>query len=109
MAICSTNLARDKMRSKKEKSENLDLLGPVMSYSENPEQRTMEKEELRRLRTAVSKLPYEQREVVVLHLKSGLKFKEIAELQGVSVNTIQGRYRYGLKKLRSILNHEVQK
>jgi len=36
-----------------------------------------------------------------------MKFKAIAELQGVSINTVQSRYRYGLDKLRSILNSEV--
>jgi hypothetical protein len=36
-----------------------------------------------------------------------MKFKAVAEFQGVSINTIQGRYRYGLDKLRSLLNGEV--
>jgi RNA polymerase sigma-70 factor (ECF subfamily) len=58
---------------------------------------------------AITQLPYEQREVIILHLKAGMKFREIAKLQSVSVNTIQGRYRYGLNKLRSILDGEVQK
>jgi DNA-directed RNA polymerase specialized sigma24 family protein len=38
-----------------------------------------------------------------------MKFREIARLHGISVNTIQGRYRYGLNKLRSILDGEVKK
>ncbi len=54
-------------------------------------------------------LPYEQREVLMLHLHSGMKFRQIAETQGVSTNTVQGRYRYGLDKLRSMLNGEVTK
>jgi DNA-directed RNA polymerase specialized sigma24 family protein len=45
----------------------------------------------------------------MLHLKGGLKFREIAKLQCVSVSTIHGRYRYGLDKLRSLLNSEVEK
>jgi DNA-directed RNA polymerase specialized sigma24 family protein len=57
----------------------------------------------------MSKLPYEQREAVVLHLKGGMKFKELAKLQGVSISTIHGRYRYGLYKLRSLLNSEELK
>ena len=58
---------------------------------------------------ALSRIPYEQREAVVLHLKGGMKFKEIARLQGVSLSTTHGRYRYGLDKLRSQLNSEVEK
>jgi DNA-directed RNA polymerase specialized sigma24 family protein len=55
------------------------------------------------------KVPFEQREVIVLHLYGEMKFREIATLQAVSLKTIQSRYRYGLDKLRSILNSEVEK
>ena len=57
----------------------------------------------------MAQLPYEQREAVILHLRAGMKFRQIAKSQGVSVNTIKGRYRYGLTKLRSILNGEFEK
>jgi RNA polymerase sigma-70 factor (ECF subfamily) len=36
-----------------------------------------------------------------------LRFKKIASMQSVSINTVQGRYRYGLDKLRSLLNGEM--
>lgn len=58
---------------------------------------------------AIAQLPYEQQEVIFLHLQSGMKFKTIAKFQEVSINTIQSRYRYGLDKLRSILNGQVEK
>ena len=54
-------------------------------------------------------LAYEQREAIVLRLHGGMKFKAIAKLQDVSDKTAQSRYRYGLDKLRSILNGEVEK
>ena len=66
-------------------------------------------EESQRLNLAIAQLPNEQREVIVLRLKGEMTFREIAKLHDVSVNTIQGRYRYGLNKLRSILNGEVEK
>ena len=53
-------------------------------------------------------LPHEQRETLMLKLKSNMKFREIAKIQGVSINTVQGRYRYGLQKLRAQLNGEVE-
>jgi RNA polymerase sigma-70 factor (ECF subfamily) len=46
--------------------------------------------------------------VVLLRHFSDFKFKQIAALQNVSINTIQGRYRYGLDKLRSLLNGELK-
>jgi RNA polymerase sigma-70 factor (ECF subfamily) len=59
------------------------------------------------LTDALAKIPFEQREVIILHLKGGMRFREIAAAQGVPIGTVQGRYRYGLEKLRSLLNEEV--
>ena len=58
---------------------------------------------------AMAKLPYEQKEVVILRIQGEVKFKEIAKLQDVSIKTIQSRYRYGLEKIRTILNSEMGK
>ncbi len=52
---------------------------------------------------AMAQLPYDQREAIILHLQSGMRFREIANCQNVSINTILSRYRYGLEKLRSLL------
>ncbi|MCC7374310.1 MAG: sigma-70 family RNA polymerase sigma factor [Verrucomicrobiales bacterium] len=52
---------------------------------------------------ALTRLPNEQREVIVLKLWHDLTFDEIAELLGISANTAAGRYRYGLQKLRNQL------
>lgn len=51
-------------------------------------------------------LPIEQREVIVLKIWQGLTFDEIGHLTGVSPNTVAGRYRYGLQKLRVALKEE---
>jgi len=56
----------------------------------------------------MAEVPYEQREAVILHIKGRMKFREIAKLQGVPTSTSCARYRYGLDKLRSLLNSEVQ-
>ncbi len=109
LATCVSNLARDKMRAKKRKPEALNSVSPIISDSDNPEQCVIEREELMRLRQAISQIPYEQREAVMLHLKGGMKFRDIASLQGVSLSTTHGRYRYGLDRLRSLLNSEVEK
>ena len=74
-----------------------------MNTGPAPDVEVMRQEETQRLRLALTELPYEQREVVLLHLQGGLTFKEVAGLQGVSLSTAQGRYRYGLEKLRSML------
>ena len=109
LATCVANNARNKIKAgKKHQAENLEKAGQP-EYSNGPENHTIFGEELRRLSWALEQLPFEQREVLILHSYSGLKFNVIAKEQKVSINTIQGRYRYAMNKLRSLLNSEVQK
>jgi len=56
--------------------------------------------------TALSSLPDEQREVVILKIFQGMSFKEIAAVCGLSINTAASRYRYALEKLRTELGRE---
>jgi RNA polymerase sigma-70 factor (ECF subfamily) len=48
-------------------------------------------------------LPVEQRETIVLKIWHQYTFEEIGELLEMSPNTIAGRYRYGLQKIKSQL------
>ena len=56
-----------------------------------------------RISGAVAALPEEQREVFLLRVKADLPFKEIARIQGVSINTALARMQYALSKLRPLL------
>jgi RNA polymerase sigma-70 factor, ECF subfamily len=56
-----------------------------------------------RLTSAVATLPDDQREVVLLKYQGGLTFREIADITGVSINTVTGRMRYATEKLRKHL------
>jgi RNA polymerase sigma-70 factor (ECF subfamily) len=51
----------------------------------------------------LAKLPAEQREVIVLKIWHEHTFEEIGELLQLSPNTVAGRYRYGMQKLRAHL------
>jgi RNA polymerase sigma-70 factor (ECF subfamily) len=48
----------------------------------------------------LTRLPLEQREVIVLKVWQGLTFAEIAPIVKASPNTVMSRYRYGIEKLR---------
>ena len=63
-------------------------------------------EQLRRLTEALDKLPYEQREIMMLHMYGGLSLRAVARTRGLSANTVMSRYRYGMDKLRGLLNGE---
>jgi len=110
LATCVANNARNKNKARQTRqSIALDGANPAGADSNSPEFSAIFGEELRQLSRALGQLPYEQREVLILHTYSGMKFKAIAGQQSVSINTVQGRYRYALDKLRSILNGEVKK
>ena len=81
----------------------------LISQHRRPDQWAVCSEEFEMLRNALIELPYDQREVVALHVHGQLTFKEIAQNFGCSIKTIQSRYRYALDKLRVLLNGEVQK
>ncbi|WP_372365203.1 RNA polymerase sigma factor [Candidatus Uabimicrobium sp. HlEnr_7] len=64
------------------------------------------KEQREKLTFALSCLPQEQREVIVLKIWGQLTFKEIAETVHLSPNTTASRYQYGIKHLREIMTKE---
>jgi RNA polymerase sigma-70 factor (ECF subfamily) len=109
LATCVCNRIRDRIRAQTRKDQIIESANPAILDATNPQQYAIEAEQLMRLRKALTRIPYQQREAVLLHLKGDMTFKEIAKLQGVSISTIHGRYRYGLDKLRSLLNGEVEK
>lgn len=109
LITCVVNRVHDRFRRKMYKIVGLDSTGPISSNSDGPEQLVINSEELQLLAEALAQLPLQQREVIVLHLQGGMKFREIAGVQEVSINAVQSRYRYGLDKLRSLLNEEIIK
>ncbi len=109
LLTCVANLSRDKVRAKRREPKELNNADIQASNCCVPSQTVISAEQLHYLKDAIDRLPYEQREVVVLHLQAGRTFRQIAELQEASVSTIQSRYRYGLEKLRALLNSEVEK
>lgn len=56
----------------------------------------------------VDHLPDEQRDVLVNRLFKGMSFKDIAEMEDISINTALGRMRYALINLRKLIDkHKV--
>jgi len=103
------NRVRDRCRKKKLHIVDLDKAGQIGLDSDGPVQSAIFAEESQLLADALFQLPLEQRETIILHLNGGMKFKEIAEVQRIGLSTVQGRYRYGLEKLRTILSGESKK
>jgi RNA polymerase sigma-70 factor (ECF subfamily) len=110
LATCVANRCRDyRRKSKRGQAACENHAQHAAPEARSPLQLVIRSEELQKLSGALSELPYEQREVISLRLHGDLRFRQIAKLQNVSTKTAQSRYRYGLDKLRSTLNGEVEK
>jgi RNA polymerase sigma-70 factor (ECF subfamily) len=59
------------------------------------------------LQKALARLPQTQREVIVMKTYRQKTFLEIARLLGLSQNTVASRYRYGMEKLRILLENLI--
>ena len=58
--------------------------------------------------TALRILSDDERQIVMLHAVSGLKFREIASLLGMLTATVLSKYNRALKKMRKALEEEKQ-
>ena len=103
------NKARNYFRDKKNPNETLDCTYEIPSNNKSPEQWAILSEQLQLLSKAMGELPIEQREVVSLYMDGCLTFNQIAQIQKVSISTVQGRFRYGIEKLQRLLINEVTK
>ena len=104
------NRVRNHLRdSNRHRQTNLDGAEHLASSRRGPRQWAVLDEQLMLLSNALQQLPYEQREVICLRMEMDMTFRQIATRQDTSVNTVKGRYRYGMTKLRSLLNGEVEK
>jgi RNA polymerase sigma factor (sigma-70 family) len=110
LATCVANRIRNRKRDQqRHKASDIDDSDCVISDSKRPEQWAILSEELVLLSKAMAQIPYKQREVVGFYIQGGMTFSQIAKVRNVSINTVQGRYRYVMNKLRSILNSEGEK
>ena len=80
--------------------ETGDLFNEV-SLCDYSMQDTIEKEEaLHDIETLISMLPDDQQRIVMMRYYQDLSFKEIADLEHISINTALGRMRYALINMR---------
>lgn len=110
LLTCTANCARNKNRAASiAASVEANPEKSVDRGTNEPGEALICNEQLQQLSAAMAQLPYEQREVIMLRLHAAVTFDTIAKSQEISVNTAKSRYRYGLDKLKLILNHEIQK
>ena len=104
LATCVANRARDRLRAGRRHAVRNHAKTSEAIQSEPPEEMLICAEQARRAYEALSQLPLEQREAIVLRIKAGMSLKQIAQQQNASYVAVQARYRRGIEALRSILN-----
>jgi RNA polymerase sigma-70 factor (ECF subfamily) len=105
LSVSVCNRVRDVARTEIRQRRDEGSAGRPPEDTTAPDAHAAETEMTGRLRAALEQVPSDQREVLLLRTQAGLSFKEIARHQGIPVNTAQGRYRYGIEKLRSLVNY----
>ena len=70
-----------------------------------PEEKLEPNDLAEQLQAALIRLPQRQREVIVMKIYRQKTFLEISRLLGLSQNTVASRYRYGMEKLRILLEN----
>ena len=104
--LCLDYFRKVKRSPKVVNNEGQDIFN-VLKFAEPGADAKMEYQQYAsHLRALVDELPEEQREVVVMRHYLNFSFKEIAEMTGVSINTSLGRMRYGLLKLRKLIEEK---
>ncbi len=114
LIVCLVNRVRNlikagQRRQKRHETKGADVLKHLSSPNRHePVQTLIVNEQMQQLASAVGQLPYEQREVVMLHMHGHMSLMLIAQIAGQPLPTIKSRYRYALKKLRSLFDGEVE-
>ncbi|HQG35586.1 MAG TPA: sigma-70 family RNA polymerase sigma factor [Bacteroidales bacterium] len=83
-----------------------DLFNSKSLADENVEENMVKVQIRKDVRKLVNQLPEDQREVVIMRHYTGLSFKEIADITGVSINTALGRMRYALINIRKMMQEK---
>lgn len=107
-ARIARNMAIDYFRKTKRiptitDSSGQDVFRTIKIKTENREQQIIRSEKESLVRSAIDKLPPEQRQVLILRHYGDLSFKEIAKMTDVSINTALGRMRYAITNMRKAM------
>lgn len=105
LVTCVTNRVRDQFRKKVLPATNPSEEAVIIN---GPEQAMIQHETGQMIRQAMAAIPDEQRDVIVLRVQADLTFREIAGMLDISENTAQSRCRYGMEKLKHLLNGELK-
>ncbi len=96
------NSKNDHYRKKKQNVESIDDVKPLMTSEANPEQQSIQKNNIDLLKTALANLRDEKREALILSCFHNMKYHEIAEIMNCKVGTIKTRIHRAMKEMSMV-------
>jgi RNA polymerase sigma-70 factor (ECF subfamily) len=96
------------IKDKKNKVFSLDeCLVEIQSIYFDPEQLMITAEMVRRVQHAISQLPPKCQMIFKLVKEDGLKYKEVAELLGISPKTVENQMTIALRKMDQAIGFDI--
>jgi RNA polymerase sigma-70 factor (ECF subfamily) len=80
---------------------------PSDNIEKGPERVLLQKELEERVKSAMDKLPAEQKAALIFRDVEGLSYQEMAEAMGCSIGTVMSRLHYGRKRIQELLKDYV--
>lgn len=109
LVMMARSVAIDRIRSRNAQPRAVELavLETPEQTGATPEQATAQSEWRAKIRLAMSELPLEQREALMLAFFGGLSHAELSERLDLPLGTIKTRIRLGLRRLRTLLGENA--
>jgi RNA polymerase sigma-70 factor (ECF subfamily) len=101
--LCRTWLRKRKLAASR--SLTVEEADYLLVNEETPEQHIIAAETSARLRAALMKLPFDDREIISLQHFRGMSYDEIAHVLGIPRGTVMSRLYYARKKLAKLMGH----
>jgi RNA polymerase sigma-70 factor (ECF subfamily) len=103
---CAIDLARREDRRRRREDISQENAASHTWFSTEVE----DAEQAAALEASLKQLPEKYREVITLKIWGDMTFQAIADMMGISINTVASRYRYGLQAMKNQLakrKHEL--
>ena len=97
---------KEKLMPLQHDTDEFSVFDIMSSNNRNASDQMIYDEKITYVRNLLEKLPFEQREVVILRHYGELSFKEISQMLNININTALGRMHYALLKMREIAQNE---
>ena len=83
--------------------DDYNVFSTLSSENKNIEEQITTRELLDQMVTLVDYLPHSQKKILNMRIFQDMSFKEIAEIENISINTALGRMRYAILNIRKLI------